>query len=55
MAGMVGNRPKFDPRWNRGYYGTDLHADTKYFGKNGMELITMIKSLRPKSKNHDNG
>ena len=53
LAGMVKtlrNRPKFDLRWNEGYYGTDLHAGTKYSGRNGTELITMIYS---ESTSHD--
>ena len=37
-------------RWNEGYYGTDLHAGTKYSGRNGTELITMIYS---ESTSHD--
>ena len=45
MAGTPRNRAKFDPRWNKGYYGTGLHAGTKYsgrFGQNGMKSITMV-------------
>ena len=42
MAGIAQNRPKFDPRWNKGYYGTGLHAGTKYSSRDGMESITMI-------------
>ena len=38
------NRPKFDPRWNRGDYCSSLYAGTKFsshFDWNGTELITM--------------
>ena len=35
MARTLRNRPKFDPRWNEGYYGTGFHAGTKYSGHSG--------------------
>ena len=47
MIGMDRNSPKFDPRWNVGYSGTNLHTDTKNFGRfgrNGMESITMVRT-----------
>ena len=38
-------RPKFDPRWNTGYHGTNLHASMKYSGlsdRNETESITIL-------------
>ena len=32
MARTLRNRPKFDPRWNEGYYGTGFHAGMKMAG-----------------------
>ena len=48
MIGMDQNGPKFDPRWNVGYFGTSLHTGTKNFSRssrNGMESITMFDSV----------
>ena len=45
LAETPRNRPKFDLRWNEGYYGTGFHAGTKYSGRSGMngtESITMV-------------
>ena len=30
MAGTASNWSEFDPRWNGWYYGTGLHANTRY-------------------------